>query len=47
MEAGKYLSAIFLPENNTHTSARNGNGAETLHVHWMRQDHQQDPSGDW
>lgn len=23
------------------------NGAETLHVHWMRQDHQHDPSGGW
>lgn len=23
------------------------NGAETLHVNWMRQDHQHDPSGGW
>ena len=23
------------------------NGAETLHVHWMREDHQHDPSGGW
>jgi arylsulfatase A-like enzyme len=34
-------------EKNTLIFFNSDNGAETVHVDWMRQDHQHDPSGGW
>jgi len=34
-------------ENNTIIFFNSDNGAETVHVDWMRQDHNHDPSGGW
>ncbi len=34
-------------DDNTLVMFNADNGAETLHVHWMRQDHDHDPSGGW
>ncbi|MEM7313508.1 MAG: sulfatase-like hydrolase/transferase, partial [Planctomycetota bacterium] len=34
-------------DDNTLVMFNADNGAETLHVHWMRQDHNHDPSGGW
>ena len=34
-------------DNNTLILFNSDNGAETVHVDWMRQDHHHDPSGGW
>ena len=34
-------------DDNTLILFNSDNGPETLHVHWMRQDHDHDPSGGW